>query len=254
MRAPSPRMREPRDVLRSLGNALTILEAFDLDHPELGVSDLARRLGLAPSTVHRLLNSLAAHRFVESTERRTYRLGLRAIEVGALALQHRGFGEAIQPALEEVSRATNETVNVAILDGDEIVYVAVLESKAVLRPYFAVGQRGPAALTALGKALLAWGTDEATWPEERRAELERIQREGVAYDLEDSEPGVRCLAVPIMGRHGRPVAAISVAGPAARLTRKAMRSAISPLRLASETIAGTISLRGAERSPRQRER
>ena len=182
--------------LRSVGHALDVLEAFDLDHPELGVTELARRMGVTPSTIHRALVTLAAHRLVEPTRYRTYRLGVRAIEIGSLALQHRGFGGAIQPAMEELARAVNETVNVAILDGDDILYVAVLESNAVLRPHFAVGQRGPTDRTALGKVFLALDREVSHQPPNLRDELARVRVEQVAYDDEESDPGgsLRCRA------------------------------------------------------------
>jgi IclR family acetate operon transcriptional repressor len=224
-----------------VANALALLEAFDLEHPELGVTELAAKLGLALSTVHRLLTTLVHCRFIEPTGRRTYRLGIKAMEVGSLVLQHRGFGGAIQPFIEELARETGETVNVAILDGQEIVYVAVLESQAVLRPYFALGQRGSAANTALGKAVLAYQTGPEEWPEQLAAELARVKEEGVAFDLEGSEPGVCCVGVPIFSAMRKPVAAISIAGPTGRVDQELVQRAIPLLREAAIKIAASLA-------------
>lgn len=229
--------------LLSVGHALDVLEAFDLDHAEFGVTELSRRIGVAPSTIHRALVTLAAHRLVEPTRYRTYRLGVRAIEIGSLALQHRGFGGAIQPAIEELARAVNETVNVAILDGDDILYVAVLETTAVLRPHFAVGQRGPSDRTALGKVLLALTREVSDQPPHLRDELARVRVEQVAYDNEESEPGVRCVAVPIFDRRSaRVVAALSVSGPGTRMDEEKLVGAIPHLRRAAAAIAPVIGV------------
>lgn len=239
--AQTPERGRGSTPLRSVGHALDVLEAFDLDHPELGVTELARRMGVTPSTIHRALVTLAAHRLVEPTRYRTYRLGVRAIEIGSLALQHRGFGGAIQPAMEELARAVNETVNVAILDGDDILYVAVLESNAVLRPHFAVGQRGPTDRTALGKVFLALDREVSDQPPNLRDELARVRVEQVAYDDEESDPGVRCVAVPIFdGGSSRVAAALSVSGPAIRMGDEKIAQAIPDLRRAAARIAPVI--------------
>lgn len=249
--------------LSSVRNAARLLCAFTPADRDLGVSELAARLGLAKSTVHRLLTTLMVDGLVERDRQSgRYRLGLKLYELGAIVADHLDLHEVIAGPIDDLRNRTGETVHVAILDGGEVVYVARRESPHTLRLFGRVGHRNHAHCTSTGKVLLAF------LPEPERAaildgrelpahtqytitdhdrleeELEAIRRRGWAANVNESELGVTSVAAPIRDASGRVVAAISVAGPGPRFTRETVR------RFAAETVrtADAISSRLGYRS------
>jgi DNA-binding IclR family transcriptional regulator len=228
-----------RDSVQSLDRALDLLEALATGG-EFGVTELANRTGLVPSTVHRLLATLAKRGYVaQSAESGRYRLGYKVAEIGA------GFGEGLarlravaHPHLESISRETGETVNLVVLDGDRVVYVDQVEGTRRVRMFTAVGTAALAHTTGAGKAILAFGPPEALIElyggREPLARLTpatlvtiaalgddfaRIRARGYALDEEEHEIGVGCIATPVLDDGGRPLAAISVSGPSTRVLR-----------------------------------
>src|SRR5918999_1443420 len=151
-----------RDSVQSLDRAFDLLEAL-AGGEELGVTELANRTGLVPSTVHRLLATLAKRGYIaQSAESGRYRLGYKVAEIAA------GFGEGLarlrtvaHPHLESISRETGETVNLVVLDGDRVVYVDQVEGTRRVRMFTAVGTAALAHTTGAGKAILAYGPPEA---------------------------------------------------------------------------------------------
>ena len=136
-------------------NAARLLKEFSVADRELGVAELARRLGLGTSTVHRLLATLTDERLLERSPEGTYRLGLAVHELGASVAPHVGLHEAAMPAMAGLRHATGETVQLAVLDGMDSVYVERLESPYTVRIFARVGTRLPATTTSTGKVLLA---------------------------------------------------------------------------------------------------
>jgi DNA-binding IclR family transcriptional regulator len=232
-RGPGPIPRE-RGLLRSVTNALAVLEAFSAERPELGVTELSQALGLGKSTVHRLLASLAARGYVRKnphTER--YCLGLKTFEVGARAAGRGAVREIAAPLLRDLMLATKETVHLGVLDEWDVVYIDKIESDQPLQMYSRVGRRAPLHCTALGKALLAFQPDEfverlvrrrlraytpvtLTDPTALRKELERVRRAGYALDNEEFAAGLRCIASPLRDHTRRVVASLGIAGPGVR--------------------------------------
>ncbi len=227
-----PRERAP---LRSVSNALAILEAFTLERPELGVTELARTLKLGKSTVHRLLASLSARGYVRknpATDR--YCLGLKAFEVGALAVRQRTIRETAAPFLQHLAAACRETVHLGVLDEGDVIYIDKIESQQALQMYSRIGRRAPAHCTALGKALLAWEPADAlervlrrrlqaytprtlTDPDALRRELARTRARGYALDDDEFEVGLKCIAAPVRDHTRQVVASLGIASPAVRL-------------------------------------
>jgi IclR family KDG regulon transcriptional repressor len=255
-------------TLSSVRNAARLLCAFTATDTELGVGELARRLGLAKSTVFRLLSTLAQERLVEKNPRTgKYRLGLKVYELGAIVATHLDLHEAVATYIDELRNRTGETVHVAILDGDEVVYIERRESPQTLRLWGRVGHRNRAHRTSTGKVLLAYlPPDELervlarrpldaktphtiTDPQVLKRELEAIRRRGWAQNVNESEEGVASVAAPIRDATGSVVAAISVAGPTLRFTPATMR------RIVEETIAAAdaISARMGHRPERRTE-
>jgi DNA-binding IclR family transcriptional regulator len=229
-------------ILSSVRNAARLLSSFSAAEPELGVSELARRLGLAKSGVHRLLSTLAGERLVErnpATGR--YRLGIRIYELGAIVSSHLDLHDAVALYIDDLRNRTGETVHVAILDGAEVVYVERRESPHTLRAFGRIGHRNFAHCTSTGKVLLANLTDDElkrTLPDAKleartpytitdrsllMVELQRVRKAGHAENVNEGEVGLASVAAPIRDASGRVIAAISVAGPAARLEGETMR-------------------------------
>ncbi|MFO7549703.1 MAG: IclR family transcriptional regulator [Acidimicrobiia bacterium] len=229
-------MPDDRQILSSVRNAARLLKQFSARDREFGVSELARRLGLGKSTVHRLLVTLSAEHLVEQDpESGRYRLGLAVYDLGAAVATGLDLHEAVMPSMEQLRAATGETVQVAVLDGREVVYIERLDSPNTLRLFMEVGRRNWAHCTGTGKLLLAHLPDyeldrvlegwelpaltsrTITDPERLRRELKEIRGRGFAHNLEESEEGVLSVAGPIRDGIGRVRAAMSVAGPGQRM-------------------------------------
>ena len=226
-----------RDSVQSLDRALDVLEAL-AEGGELGVTELANRTGLVPSTVHRLLATLAKRGYVaQSADSGRYRIGLKVPEIaGGIEQRLAHLREVSRPHLVRISEATGETVNLVILDGDRVVYVDQVEGTRRVRMFTTVGTAALAHTTGAGKAIMAYGPAGALTalyggrePLARltpstlvtiaalEEDFARIRARGYAIDAEEHEPGVGCVATPVFDRTGRPVAAISVSGPSTRV-------------------------------------
>jgi DNA-binding IclR family transcriptional regulator len=246
-------------ILQSVDHALTVLEAFTPQRPEVTVIELSRSLGLERSTIYRLLVTLQAHNMIERTDvAGRYRLGLRAFEIGMLAVQHMGLGLQIQPVLEAVARECNETVNVGVLDGTDVLYVNKVVSKQILRMDSQIGRRVPAYCTAMGKLLLAYlppevllRTLEAMSFErltmhtvadagELKKQLLRVRELGYSFDNQELAEGIRCVAVPIRNRFDQVIAALSVSAPSVRFDKPKVAAFVQLARAAAEQISAQI--------------
>jgi DNA-binding IclR family transcriptional regulator len=207
-----------------------ILASFDGCDHALGVSEISHRIGLPKSTVHRLANQLCAVGWLERNSG-GYRVGLKLLELGSVALQRTGLREAAYKHLHSLALRTGMTVHLGILDHGEVVYLDRVTTTRVVLPT-RVGGREPAYCTAIGKALLAF-EDRASQasalaktvrrteftivePRALSATLDSARQTGIAYDREEAYPGLGCVASPI--RFGdRAIGAVSVTGPIARI-------------------------------------
>jgi len=223
-------------VLSSVSKALTLLDAFTAEKPELTLSELARRAGAHKSSAFRLLSPLEAHGFVEkSPTGRGYRLGWKPLELSGRLLGRYELRELAAPHMEELAQRSGEIVHLSILDGAEIVYLDKRGRSQPLTVSTTVGGRSPAHASAMGKVLMA-GLPPAearsllsgrplkrftptTITDRRRLarELQTIRRQGFALDNEEAFPGIRCVAAPLRGRAGRVLAALSLTVPAQRM-------------------------------------
>jgi IclR family acetate operon transcriptional repressor len=218
---------------QTVKRALSVLEALASVGGEVSVSELATRTDLPQSTVHRLLSSLIGGGYVRRNPgSRKYLLGARLVHLGNAASQ--AFHGWTVNHLRELVDASGETANLAVLDNAHALYVAQAPSRHKVRMFSEVGNRVLPHSTAIGKVLLAFSpSDEAkrilesnglpprtpntiTDLKQFMAELDRVRQHGYAIDDEEEELGVVCLAVPII-EGDRPVAAISISGPAGRL-------------------------------------
>jgi DNA-binding IclR family transcriptional regulator len=218
--------------LQSVGIALDIIDAL-AEAPELSLSELARRVGVAKSTAHRTCAELARRGLVDRTADRGYRLGLRLVEYGHLATERTAVGDQALPLLVELRNALEETVQVGVPDGADVVYVERVEGQRALR-YSTNSRRSPLHRSSAGKVLAAFNPDLAearlrvglppstgytiVVPELLRAELARIRERGHARSVDETELGMSSLAVPVRDSPaGQVVAAISMVGPTPRV-------------------------------------
>ncbi len=224
---------KPHWEVVSVRNAARLLKEFSRSDRELGVSELARRLDLATSTVHRLLATLTAERLLERAPG-GYRLGLALHDIGANVSPHLDLHEAALPVMASLRHSTGETVQLAVLDGLESVYIDRLESPHTVRIFSRVGTRLPATATSTGKVLLAalspaeLDTRLRDWAPHRgtpftivdagtlRARLREIAERGWSDNREESRIGVVSVGAPILARDGAVIAALSVAAPSDR--------------------------------------
>ena len=240
--------------VQSLDRAIVLLDLLADAGGEVGISRLAELSGLPLPTIHRLMRTLVTHGYVRQEASRRYALGPRLIRLGESAA--RQLGTWARPQLVELVAAVGETANLALLEGDDVVYVAQVPSTHSMRMFTEVGRRVFAHCTGVGKALLAQLPAETvqeilartgmpaqtphmlTDPATLLRELAQIRQQGYAIDDGEQEVGVRCLAVPVLGAPA--MAAISVSGPAARLTDEVFDRIVPLLRRAAEQLGSSF--------------
>ncbi|HYV02025.1 MAG TPA: IclR family transcriptional regulator [Actinomycetota bacterium] len=225
-----------RSRLDSVRNAARVLKQFSYHERQLGVSELARRLGLGKSTAHRLVSTLKAEHLLEQDpETGKYRLGLAVYDLAAAVSTNFAMHEAAVPPMAQLRNITGETVQLAVLDGREVVYTERLDSVHTLRLFLEVGRRNWAHCTGTGKCLLAYLPERQLerlldgWELKARTpftitdhdllkkELKEIRHRGWGQNINESEEGVLSVAAPVRDATGHVVAAMSVAGPATRM-------------------------------------
>jgi IclR family acetate operon transcriptional repressor len=200
------------------------------------LTDLSDQSGMAPSTVHRLLTSLAAHGMVtHDAETGAWTIGLKAFEIGNAFLRFRKLGTISRPFLKQLMEHSGETANIGIEDGGDVVFISQVESHAPMRAFFRPGRRGPIHASGIGKAILSTWDNAAIeqllshrplirFTEKTRdtlakllTDIETIRTRSWSIDDEEHTLGMRCLAAPIFNEYGEAIAGISVSGPAVRL-------------------------------------
>jgi DNA-binding IclR family transcriptional regulator len=214
---------------------MTLLGVLSHHAEPVSLKQLALDSGLHPSTAHRILSAMTASGFVERSDPGTYRLGMRLLELGNIVKTRIGVRETALPQMRELHVRIGESVNLGVRQGDAIVYVERTSSgRSSVRVVHLVGAQAPLHVTAVGKLYLAedgaqqireyalrtglpgfTATSLTTLPA-LETELARVRREGVAYDNEEIETGLRCIAAPVRDDSGELVAGLSVSAPADR--------------------------------------
>lgn len=235
-------------IIQAVDHALDLLEQFQGDIDELGVTELSKRLKLHKNNVFRLLATLESRNYIEQNRvTENYRLGLKTLELGQTFIKQMGLLRQSRPVLEALVKECNETTYVAILKDSHIVYLDVVETDLTVRVVPRVGSRLPAYCTAAGKIQLAYMTDEEldnylpakelkrytantiTDRDEFKAHLARIVELGYAIDDEEMDAGVCCVAAPIRDYTRRIIGAVSISGPSMRFSKARMEQELIPL-------------------------
>jgi DNA-binding IclR family transcriptional regulator len=226
-------------VIQTVINALRLLEEFHSED-ELGVTELSRRLKLHKNNVFRLLATLEQRDYIEQSPlNERYRIGARCLELGEAFCRSHSLLERARPILRDLARNVGETAHLALMTSFEVVHIDAEVFPQPILTSSRVGQRLPVHCTALGKVLLGSTTEQcrrsydetvvAGHPLPRRTSativdplkffehVRTVAGQGFALDFEECEEGLHCAAVPVYGRDGQVVAALSISGPAFRL-------------------------------------
>jgi DNA-binding IclR family transcriptional regulator len=232
------------------------MSAFTVPDRELSGAELARRTSLPRSTVHRLAAELTEHGLLEHTPSGRFRLGMRLFELGHLALYQRGLRESASAYLADLSNATRETVHLAVLDDQEVVYLDIIRPSGAPNLRSRLGGRLPPTATAVGKAILAFSPSSViesviaaglprltpysiTDTTKLIAELNNIRHAGIAFDHQEQALGTLCCAAPVFGIGNKVVAAVSVSGRLGVMRTDRVKMAVR------STAAGISRLQGA---------
>lgn len=247
--------------LSSVAMAIRLLKAFSENEVEIGVSALAKKLGIAKSTVHRLAVTLVQEGLLEQNpETEKYRLGIELFGLGALVRRRMNLSIEARPQLIALREETNETVLLGIPSHLEIMYIYNLESIQPIRLRSDIGVHRPAFCTAVGRAIFAYQPEgvveqmlarplEARTPKTITdpagilAMLEQVRRDGYAIEDEESEFGMRCIAAPIRDVGGRVIGAAGIGGPIKRISIDKLTSFADPLVHATQAISSRLGYR-----------
>jgi DNA-binding IclR family transcriptional regulator len=242
-------------VIQTVRNALRVLEEFREDNT-LGVTELARRLDLHKNNVFRILATLEQQGYVEQVgENEAYRLGVRCLELGRAYAASRSLMRLARPMLEALVRGSGESAHLGELRGFEVVHLDGEQGTQLVQTSLRVGRTLPAHCTALGKVLLAYSRPDQRERFDREViariglvprtphtltdrdklleHLHGVAAQGFAVDLEECEHGLCCAAAPVFDASGRLVAAVSLSGPAFRLSEDTLRRLAVPSVLAA---------------------
>jgi IclR family KDG regulon transcriptional repressor len=234
--------------IQSVVRALRVLELLAAEEASLSLRDITERAGLSKPTVFRILSTLKKMDYVEQEPvSGNYLLGLKVFEMGSAFIDKMSLRSFAMPLIQELVDKYNETVHLAILDKSDIVYIDKIDGTQTIRMMSAVGKRGPAHCTSVGKAILAHKSPEEqeeilgarelvkltkhsiTDKEALKKELEQIKQKGYAIDNEEQEIGLKCVGVPIFDYHGKVIGGISVSGPSSRFSSARLKNELIPL-------------------------
>ncbi|MEU8359170.1 IclR family transcriptional regulator C-terminal domain-containing protein [Nonomuraea sp. NPDC048882] len=255
------------DHVQSLARGLAVIRAFSAAEPELTLSQVARATGLSRAAARRFLLTLTDLGYVRS-DGRLFALTPRVLELGYAYLSSLSLPEVADPHLERLAAEVGESASVAVLDGEDVVYVARVATARIMRVTISIGTRFPAYCTSMGRVLLAALPPEAldtylgraelrrltshtiVLPAALRTELDEVRGRGWAMVDQELEEGLRSIAAPIRDRAGRTVAAVNVSTHATRTSLQAARRDLLPPLLATATKIETdlSSLTSATRS------
>lgn len=257
--------RDDRNLSTSLIRGLSILSSFSADQPVLGITDLATKLRLHKSTVHRYVETLQTLGYLEQdAPTRKFRLGIRVVDFAGAILGGMELRQLALPFLEALSEELGLTVNMSVLEGNDIVYVGRVRTNKILNLELYVGSRLPAYCTSMGKVLLAFLLPEELEAKlsqikfERRGpntitdkaklldELQHVRERGFAINNEELANGLRSVAAPVRSRRGQVVAAINIAVHTAMTTTDEMEKLLVPkLLVTAGRISQQLGYRGA---------
>jgi len=251
-----------RYLINSILRAGSILKTFSEGKGSFTLREMAQFMKLDRSTTYRILLSLEKCGFVEKDEKAgAYSLGLGAFEIGSAYQRRTDFVPIAKPFMEELALKAQETVNLAVLSGTEILYIDKVDSPRSVGVMSKIGQRNPVYCTSLGKSLLAFQKEEEqtriiagiefepftshtiTSQKEFLRELKQIRLQGYALDRREIEEDVECIAAPIRNHLGNAVAAISISGPQKKIQTPREKEYVGWVTEAAERISSRLGFK-----------
>lgn len=243
------------ELVQSLARGLALLDSLAESPAGISLTDLCQQVGLSVSTAHRLLTTLEQQRYVRcDPATRRWSVGVQAFISGSAFVKARNLVEIARPQLRALMEESGETANLAVLDGVEIVFLAQVECRQMMRALAFPGIRVPLHCSAAGKALLAAMPDRVltevlrqrglprftpktiTTLFQLRRDIEQVQQRGYAVDDQEHSIGLRCVAAVIHDENREPVGAVSLSGPAVRLPDERIAGLGARVRHATEII------------------
>ncbi len=228
-----------KSSIQVIERMMSLLGALARHATPVNLKQLATETRLHPSTAHRILSVMVENRLVDRIEPGTYRLGIRLLELGSLVKSRISVRQEALPHMQQLHQDLGETVNLSVRHDDEVVYIERTSgnSSTMMRVVQIIGARAPLHITAVGKLFLAEDGPAKCTDYARRTglpkytdntltdadnlvrELDRIHRQGYAFDDEEAEKGVSCIGAGIYNDEGRLVAGLSVSAPSDRLDK-----------------------------------
>jgi IclR family transcriptional regulator, pca regulon regulatory protein len=258
------------DYVQSLERGLSVIRAFDADHPKLTLSEVAASTGLSRAAARRFLRTLVQLGYMRSEGSR-FALRPKVLELGYAYLSSLTLPEVAMPHLEQLVEQVHESSSVSELDGDEVIYIARVPTKRIMTVTISVGTRFPAYATSMGRVMLAAQPDERldaylgstslrgltghtiTSPAALRRELRKIRTQGWALVDQELEEGLRSVAAPIHDADGQVIAAINVSTHAGRRTLESIvEDLLQPLLTTARHIETDLARARSRMSPRTR--
>jgi len=231
--------KETKSSIQVIERMMSLLGALARHTTPVNLKQLATETRLHPSTAHRILSVMVDNRLVDRIEPGTYRLGIHLLELGSLVKSRISVRQEALPHMQDLHQELGETVNLSVRHDDEVVYIErTTGSSSMMRVVQIIGARAPLHITAVGKLFLAEDGAEKCVDYARRTglprftentltdadtlskELEKIRRQGYAFDSEEAEKGVSCIGAGIYNDDGRLVAGLSVSAPSDRLDKR----------------------------------
>jgi len=225
-----------KKIIQSIDRALQVLELFSLEKPEWGITEISKALNIYKSNVHNVLTTFAEKGFVvKDPKTDKYKLGIKFFELGSIVIKNMDLRKIAHPYIEELSKEFNETVHLGVLDKGRVVSIEREESDKGLCSHIEIGKRTPLHCTAVGKAIMAYLSEDEinliirekglerftentiTTKKDLENEFKKIREQGYAVDKIEHEEGVQCVAGPIRDYTGKVIASMSVSGPAFRI-------------------------------------
>jgi len=253
----------PNYPIKVLDKTFSILDILLQNDSSMHITEISGKLGLYPSTTHRILDTLKHWGYVEQDPKsQKYRLGLKVLALGMAKLHQMDLVKEATPYLKELVKLCNETVHLGIQEEGEVLYLAKEESSQTIRMISYVGKRAPLHCTALGKVLLTYLSVEErkeilgekalprltentiTDKGELEKELDKVKEQGFALDREENEKDVRCIAAPIRNYQGEVIAALSISSPTFRIDKNAQNNLKEALIETSEKISKRLGYNG----------
>ncbi len=231
--------RRINNLPQTVGRALDILEAFTESNEALGITELSRRVSLNKSTTYRIVQALRARNYINQDQRTNkYCLGHRILSLASSFLNQNRLRELARTYLEELSKKTSQTIQLAILERDKVVYIDQVEGTDIFQVRLRIGDRGPLHCTAAGKSILAFlpegevekifekskfipFTDKTiTSMSDLRTDLKKIRRVGFSFSDQEYDKNLRAIGAPIIGMGSKVIGALALVAPLHRIKIK----------------------------------